>query len=155
MKNPFVILASTLLAALLWAHPAGAVNKHNTGCGLGYYFFKDAQSTFATELTAVSTNSLGTQTTGILTETFYCTQPKDLAEDKRLNEFVATNMDSLASDMASGHGESLDTLAELMMVPETVRPDFYTKLHGNFNHIFTSNDIQATELIENIIRAVS
>lgn len=153
MKKLSFIVITPLLAGLLCATSAGAVNKHNTGCGLGYYLFKDSPSTFATELIAVTTNSLGTQTTGILTETLYCTQPEELVGDKRLNDFVAANMDSLAADMASGHGESLEALAELMRVPEPVRPEFFSRLHGGFTEIFTSRDIQADELINNIIKA--
>ena len=146
-------LASAAIMVLIGAGPAGAVNKGNTGCGLGYVFFKDARDSFATQLLAVTTNSLSTQTFGILTETFGCKQPSSLVSDERLNEFVAGNMDGLASDMAAGQGESLMTLAELMDVPEGQRPGFYATLKDNFGQIFTREDIQSAELIGNILRA--
>ena len=150
--KPFSVVLLSLLVLTLCAGTAGAVTKSNTGCGLGYYFFKDAKDSFATQLLAVSTNSLGTQTFGILTETFGCRQPKRLVYDERLYEFVGSNMDSLAADMAFGHGESLDTLAELMFVPEPDRPVFYATLQDNFRRIFTSRYIQSAQVIDNILK---
>jgi len=146
------LLLVSALALLIGPSPAEAVNKGNTGCGLGYYFFKDAKDSFLTELMAVTTNSLGTATFGILTETFGCRQPKDLVENERLNEFVAGNMDSLAADMAAGEGESLAALAELMEVPAPRRAGFYAALKDNFTSIFTSSDIQSASLIDNILK---
>jgi hypothetical protein len=146
-----MVLSLSVLVVFLSAGSSGAVNKGNTGCGLGYYFFKNASDSFLVQLLAVTTNSLGTQTFGILTETFGCRQPKRLAHDERLNEFVAGNMDSLAAEMASGEGESLATLAELMEVPEPQRDGFYVSLKENFTRIFTSSDIRSSQLIENIL----
>jgi hypothetical protein len=151
-KQSQKVLILAALGLLLSAGTSEAVYKGNTGCGLGYYFFKDARDSFVTEFLAVTTNSLGTQTFGILTETFGCRQPKSLVQDKRLNEFVAGNMDSLASEMASGEGESLATLAELMEVPVPRREGFYSLLKENFSSIFTSSHIRSPELIDNIIK---
>ncbi len=53
-------------------------------------------------------------------------------------------MDNLAKDIAAGHGETLDTLAELMEVPLQERAEFYSRLQTNFSNIFTSTDIQAS-----------
>jgi len=150
--KPFSIVILLFLALLLGAGAAGAVTKSTTGCGLGYYLFKDATDTFATQLLAVTTNSMGTQTFGILTGTGGCRQPKRLVSDERLHEFVAGNMDSLAADMASGQGESLDTLAELMSVPEPERPAFCATLQENFSNIFTSRDVQSAQVIDNILK---
>jgi len=150
--RPFLIVFVLLPALLLFAGAAEAVTKSTTGCGLGYYIFKDATDTFATQLLAVTTNSMGTQTTGILTGTGGCRQPKRLVSDERLHEFVASNMDSLAADMASGQGESLDTMAELMSVPEPDRPVFYATLQSNFRSIFTSRDVRPAQVIDNILK---
>jgi len=153
MGNKIVLIALSLaLAVFSCAGTAGAVDQKNTGCGLGYYFFKDAKDTFATQLLAVTTNSFSTQTFGILTETFGCRQPRQLVSDERLHEFVAANMDSLAADMAAGQGESLGTLAELMDVPELERHGFYSTLKENFESIFTGQNVQSAQVINNILK---
>ena len=59
----------------------------------------------------------GSQTFGITSGTLECEQPAKIAATEKLMEFVYANMDNQASDIASGKGESLDTLAELMSVP--------------------------------------
>jgi len=152
-KHPLLsITILSVLAVMLSAGTSEAVYKGNTGCGLGYYLFQDAKDSFVTEFLAVTTNSLGTQTFGILTETMGCRQPKQVVSDERLNEFVAGNMDSLASEMARGEGESLATLAELMEVPAPRRQDFYAVLKDNFQSIFTSREIQSAQLIDNILK---
>jgi hypothetical protein len=70
---------------------------------------------------------------------------------EQLHKFVASNMDSVAKDIARGNGESLDTLAELMQVPVEKRGTFNTQLQQNFDRIFTSAQVTETEVIENII----
>ncbi len=59
-------------------------------------------------------------------------------------------METLAQDMATGSGESLVTLAELMEVPAEKRGAFYASLQSNFTKIYTSSDVQSAEVIDNI-----
>lgn len=148
----FIVPALTLILALTLTSPALAVNKGNTGCGFGYFLFKDASDSFMTQLLATTTNSFGTQTSGILTGSFHCRQPRDLVGNERLNEFVDANMDGLASDIAAGRGETLDTLALLMEVPESGRDEFFSLLRENFDNIFSASDVESTEVIDNIIK---
>jgi len=57
-------------------------------------------------------------------------------------------MDSLANDIAKGHGEYLDTLAHLMKVQN--KDTFKNSLHKNFNKIYTSKDVTSKEVVANI-----
>ena len=156
MKRKFLVLTVVALAVLLTAGVAGAVNKSNTGCGLGYLLLKDSGDSTLMEVLATCTNGTsGNQTFGITTGTLECEQPKSFASSERLNEFVAKNMDNLATDIAAGQGESLDTLAELMEVPSADRTGFYAKLQGNFESIFTSTDVQSAQVIDNIVKVAS
>jgi hypothetical protein len=155
MKKLFVVcvVAFVFIVSLGVAH---AVNKDNTGCGLGYLIFKDSGDSTAIESIAVTTNgTFGNQTFGITTGTLECSQPASFVSNERLNEFVASNMDTIARDIAAGDGEALATLAELMEVPSVERDEFFSTLQKNFSEIFTSEDIQSAQVIDNIVNVIT
>ena len=60
-------------------------------------------------------------------------------------------MDNLAKDISRGQGESLETLAVLMDVPQPQRGEFSAKLQSNFGRIFTSPQVTEEEVVANII----
>lgn len=67
--------------------------------------------------------------------------------------YIAENMDDLANDIAKGDGEYVDTLARIMKVDD--RSAFKDTLHKNFNKIYTSKDVSAQEVAENIKKLYS
>lgn len=155
MKRLLQVCSLALLAGTMLAGEAVAQNAftQNVGCGLGSIALKE-RDTVVHQVLAVTTNGiLGNQTFGITSGTLECQRPANFVENEKLNTFVAANMDSLALDMAAGHGESLLTLAELMEVPSGERPGFYSALQQNFRAIYASSDIESGALIDNIARA--
>ncbi|MBK3332356.1 DUF3015 domain-containing protein [Persephonella atlantica] len=145
------VLAGILGAAVI-ALPSFAVNKENVGCGLGYMLFKDAPDSTLFEILAVTTNgTFGNQTFGITTGTLECKQPEKVVKNDRLFKFVTENMDQLAADIASGNGEALDTVAELMNIPVDKRDAFYRKLQANFDKIYSSETVQSADVIDRIV----
>ncbi len=145
------ILAGLVGAAVI-AMPSFAVNKENTGCGLGYMLFKDAPDSTLFEILAVTTNgTFGNQTFGITTGTLECKQPEKVVKNDRLFKFVTENMDQLAADIASGNGETLDTVSELMSIPAEKREKFYKKLQANFDKIYSSEKVQSADVIDKIV----
>ena len=62
--------------------------------------------------------------------------------------YISENMEGLATDIAKGDGEYVDTLAQMLKVEN--KAAFKEKLHKNFNKIYTSKDITAKEVSENI-----
>ncbi|WP_457639608.1 DUF3015 family protein [Persephonella sp.] len=145
------ILAGLIGAAVI-ASPSLAVNKENTGCGLGYMLFKDAPDSTVFEVLAVTTNGIsGNQTFGITTGTLECKQPEKVVKNDRLFKFVTENMDQLAADIASGSGETLETVSELMNIPAEKRDLFYSKLQENFDKIYSSEKVQSADVIDKIV----
>ncbi|WP_457643209.1 DUF3015 family protein [Persephonella sp.] len=145
------ILAGLIGAAVI-ASPSLAVNKENTGCGLGYMLFKDAPDSTVFEILAVTTNGIsGNQTFGITTGTLECKQPEKVVKNDRLFKFVTENMDQLAADIASGSGETLETVSELMNIPAEKRDLFYSKLQENFDKIYSSEKVQSADVIDKIV----
>jgi len=126
--------------------------NENTGCGLGNMLMKEiGQDSILFQIFAVTTNgTLGNQTFGISSGTLGCNQPSKVVSNDRLKKFVAGNMDELAKDIASGGGESLDAVAELVGVPAEKKAEFYASLQANFTKIYSSVDVQSADVIDNI-----
>ena len=106
-------------------------------------------------LAATTNGTFGSQTFGITTGTSNCAKTAKFAGVDRLNEFVVANMDNLAKDIAMGHGESLDTLAELIGISADQRPLIYSKLQANFSGIFTSEKVEAADVVDNIFSVLN
>ena len=146
MKKVLLTAALTLICA------SAAYADHNTGCGLGSLLWAGkADSTVSQSLQATTNGTFGNQTFGITTGTLGCNTPAKFVKSEELNRFVKSNMDSLATDIARGHGENLDAFAELLQVPVEKRTEFAAKLQGNFAKVFTSDQVVLAEVIDNTI----
>ena len=89
----------------------------------------------------------GNQTFGITSGTSGCKKTK-LVMNERAQEFVASNMDQLAKEIAMGHGESVDTLAELLAVED--KEAFASALQTNYKSIYTSENVKMADVLDNI-----
>jgi hypothetical protein len=143
MKKLLVSLAA--VAAL--STGAFATVNNQTGCGLGSMIIKDDSSAVMLALQATTNGTSGNQTFGITSGTSGCKKTK-FVMNERAAEFVASNMDILAKEMAAGHGESLDTLAELLKVEDKVA--FNAALQANYNKIYSSESVEMADVLDNI-----
>jgi hypothetical protein len=148
-----ILATLTAVGILALSGQSLAVDKSNTGCGLGYMIFKDYKDSVLTEVLAVTTNNiLWNQTLGITSGTSECKRPSEFVKNDRLFKFVSENMDQLASDIASGNGETLETVAELMNIPEDKRDVFYSKAQENFDKIYSSKNVQSADVIDQLAK---
>ncbi len=136
----------SVVAVLALGTVASATVNNQTGCGLGSQLIKDDSSAVMLAIQA-TLNGTGTQTFGITSGTSGCTKTK-LVMNERAAEFVASNMDQLAKDVAVGQGESVDTLAELLHVEDKAL--FAASLQSNYNAIYTSQDAKMADVLDNI-----
>lgn len=143
MKRLIVSIAA--VAALSSAAFAGVQNQ--TGCGLGSMIIKDDSSAVLLALQATTNGTSGNQTFGITSGTSGCTKTK-FVMNERAEEFVASNMDQLAKEIAMGHGESVDTLAELLGAED--KEAFASALQTNYKNIYTSENVQMADVLDNI-----
>lgn len=144
MKKIFL----TTLAVATLTVSAHAERNLNTGCGLGSMII-DNQNTVAKQVIAATLNTLsGNQTFGITTGTLGCDKPVLLVSNE-VETFVADNMDNLATDIAAGQGETLDTLASMLKVSD--KKAFETKLKANFDKIYASEDVTSANVIDAIV----
>lgn len=139
-----VLLASTMLLAMFFVADAFA---NNVGCGFGTEILRGKKGKVF-EVLAVTTNGTsGSSTFAITTGTSGYREGSTIGVNI-VDVYVAENMDNLATDIAKGDGEYLDTLAHLMKVDNKI--EFKSKLHQNFNKIYNSKDIQSQEVVANI-----
>lgn len=156
MKKIFVIVAVISLMFGSLAFAAGQAQQ-NTGCGLGAAAVgAQGDDSLLLQLVITFLNGIsGNQTFGITSGTSECKAPTKIVENERTKEFVAANMDNLAKDIAVGHGESLDTFAELMKISDERRSEVYVKLQANFSSIFTSEEVESADVIDNIVAIIN
>ena len=126
---------------------AFASQNSQTGCGLGSVLIKDDSSALMLAIQATTNGTSGNQTFGITSGTSGCKKTK-LVMNERTSEFVAANMDTLAKEIAVGHGESLDTLDELLEVKNKLA--FNAKLQSNYNKIYSSKSVKMADVLDNI-----
>ncbi len=137
----------SVVAVLALGTAASATINNQTGCGLGSQIIKDDSSAVMLSIQATLNGTSGNQTFGITSGTSGCTKTK-LVMNERAAEFVASNMDQLAKDVAVGHGESVNTLAELLAVEDKVA--FAASLQSNYNAIYTSQNAKMADVLDNI-----
>ena len=141
------ILVSALAVVALSTSVMANVNSQ-TGCGLGAVIIKDDSTAVMLALQATTNTVLfANQTFGITSGTLGCKKTK-LVMNERAEEFVASNMDILAKEIAVGHGESIDTLAELLNVED--KATFSASLQSNYNSIYTSQKVEMNDVLDNI-----
>ena len=137
----------SVVAFVALSTSAVATPNSQTGCGLGSMVIKDNSSAVMLALQATTNGTSGNQTFGITSGTSGCKKVK-LVMNERAEEFVASNMDILAKEIAVGHGESIDTLAELLEVKDVAT--FSASLQSNYNSIYTSQKVEMNDVLDNI-----
>jgi hypothetical protein len=135
------------VVALALATTGSATVNDQTGCGLGAMIIRDNSSAVMLALQATTNSIFGNQTFGITSGTLGCKKTQFVMND-RASEFVASNMDQLASEISKGHGESVDTLAELLNVQD--KPAFASALQANYNKIYASQNAKMSDVLDNI-----
>ncbi len=138
------VLGSLVLASVLTSSVFAAANS-NVGCGLGSKLI-DKQGLIWNLLQITTNTSTGTQTFGITSGTSGCSW-QGLVMDTRVQEFVASNMDTLSKEIAQGKGESLDTFVELLQVED--KEAFKVALQENYNKLYANKDAQMADVLSN------
>lgn len=146
MKKCLIVL---LLASL--SIGSAFADQKNYGAGLGALVF-EGQEGFVSQTLAVTFNQYAmNQFFAITTGTSGATRPTSIVDnDKVLKYFVAENMDRLATDIARGQGESLDTLVELSEVSAEKKSGYVASLQSNFGKIYSDENIKSADVLKNI-----
>ena len=145
MKRTLVIAAMGVLAS-----GGVALADPDVGCGWGTLAFKGQTGTAAKVLAATTNGLLFNQTFGISSGTAGCKRGGTVTAEARLNMYASANIDQLASEMAAGQGESLDTLAQLIGVTDADKPAFFALTQTHFGALFPGDQVTAGEMLTSL-----
>jgi hypothetical protein len=127
-----------------------ALADPDVGCGWGTLAFKGQTGTAAKVLAATTNGLLFNQTFGISSGTAGCKRGGTVTAEARLNMYASANIDQLASEMAAGQGESLDTLAQLIGVTDADKPAFFALTQTHFGALFPGDQVTAGEMLTSL-----
>jgi len=148
MKTKLTIALAALVFALTPSF-AGKV-ADNCGCGLGVLALGEEDG-LVSQVVALTLNGISwNQLFGMSSGTLECAPPDALVRNDKVRQFVASNMDQLIGDIASGDGQSLESLADLLDVDGLDRADLYSTLQQNFDNIFTSDEVTVDQVLANM-----
>jgi hypothetical protein len=152
MRKLFVLGVASLCFMMVTGVAFAGQARENCGCGLGTILWEGkSDDSILFQTLQITTNSTFLNNLfGITSGTMECEKPAKFAASEQLMEFASGNMDNLARDIAMGQGESLDTLAELMDVPDQSRGQFDAQLQDNFGSIFITGDENAATILDRI-----
>lgn len=133
---------------LLSSSSAFAVAPGGPGCGWGNMLF-DGQSGFGPHFMASTTNGTsGNHSFGMTTGTNGCSVDGNLSYAGA--SMIAAMMDEFSIDAAKGQGEALTAVAVVLGVQPEDRQKFAQLTHENFNTIFTSQNVTASEVMNSL-----
>ena len=149
-KAIFAILISLIMVGTATA----ATVRQDCGCGLGGMALAQKEGLIWNLVGTFLNGICANQTFAMSSGTLDCGRPTRLAMVDKMNTYVSDNMDSLAVDIAQGHGESLSALADIANIPAQQRPAFYSSLQKNFNQIFPTAQVSDKSVADSIVHII-
>lgn len=146
MKKLLAGAALILSPVITFAHPAG--------CGLGTHVIFNPPQNWAEHVLAFTTNGIASNTFGMTSGTMGC-EDADGPLARRIGQFVDNNLDQLAMDSASGQGETLDALAELIGVDAADQALFSQRMKENFDAVFASEQSDSGDVYNALVDMMS
>lgn len=139
-----------ILSAVIASAPLTAM-AHPAGCGLGtHVIFKSPGSWVEHVLAATTNGTSGNQTFGMTSGTLGCEAAGGpLASG--VDYFIDENIDLIAMESATGDGETINALAELIGVEETDKRAFRLSLQSNFDSMFPSEETSSAQVYDAIV----
>jgi hypothetical protein len=122
--------------------------QNNIGtCGWGSKVFEGKKGIAPQVLGATTNGTSGNQTFGISFGTSGCTQDGVVSSTWKTAMFIGSNMNKFARDVSRGGGESVESVAHLLNIPESSRPEFARVLQANFGKLFASEDTTSEQVL--------
>ncbi len=143
IKQAAVVLMAGAMAMTAFA-------DNDVGCGAGTILWAGQEGIVPKVLAATTNGSFGNQTFGITTGTLGCSPNGRISSRVRLTEFTGANMDRLAYDMSVGRGETLDTLADMMQIPASLKPHFFALTQSHFDQLFPNTQQNAGAVVDRL-----
>lgn len=131
------MLKKIALVSALVLSSTVAFADNDIGCGLGTQVWAGKEGKVAKILGATTNGTFANQLFGITFGTLGCGERGNKVT-VQVVEFVDGNSEALARDMATGQGENLEVLAQLLNIQDQDQARFYTVVKANFATIYTA-----------------
>jgi len=140
-----------LLGAVIASAPIVAMANGPAGCGLGTAVVFKSPSSWVEHVLAATTNgSSGNQTFGMTSCTLGCEAAGGpLASG--VDYFIDENIDLIAMESATGQGETIDTLAEMIGIEDVDKRAFRVSLQHNFDQMFPTEETSSAQVYDAIV----
>ena len=125
-----------LLVPLVMASSGASFAESGPGCGLGQQVFAGQTGLAAHVLAATTNGSSFNQLFGLSFDSLGCNGETVITAEFQRNVFVASNYDNIARDAAQGGGDHLQSLAQLMQMPDGDAERFYEMAQVNYDDLF-------------------
>jgi len=143
------LAAGALALAAGLPHVAAADN--DIGCGVGTQIMEGEQGLLP-HLLGSFTNGITFQPISLTFRWMGCDARGTVTADAQLRKFASDNIDGLSHDMATGGGERLDALAEVMGVADADRPALGRLVQSHFEDLFPTAETTSGEVLETLDR---
>ena len=145
MKTLVTLIVSTfMMVGIAQAAPYGSA-----GCGLGSVVFGN-QEGFVQVFAATTNSTFSSQTFGITSGTSNCGAAAK--EPEKVSQFIETNREAFAKDVARGEGETIKSIAKLAGCQNTVKVG--VELKANFKTIFPSAKTSNKEVTQKVLNTL-
>lgn len=139
-----LFLSAAVVAVAMTSTSVEAKKYGMAGCGLGALVI---QTNDKTQIFAATSNGIyGNQSFGITSGTSNCTADGVVKQDKVQELFVTMNYDSLGQEMASGKGEKLESLGNLLGCSSDSLSRFGQVTKENYAKLITEDSTPASVL---------
>lgn len=139
-----LFLSAAFVAVTMTSTSVEAKKYGMAGCGLGSLAIT---SNDITQIFAATLNGIyGNQTFGITSGTSNCTADGVVKQDKVQELFITMNYDSLGQEMASGKGEKLESLGNLLGCSGDSLSRFGQVTKENYAKLITEDSTPASVL---------
>ena len=145
-----VICSAIFAGAMMFTASAG---NNNIGAGLGTVIFEGHDGLVSQTLAATTNGICMNQLFAITSGTLGAEKPDSLWATNEMNKIIKGNMDKVAKDIATGKGETIDTLAAILKIED--KDAFSALLQANFDKIYTSEAITHEQVVANIMKVVN
>ena len=146
-----LLLSSFIVSAPFTTMTATAAGGHGpAGCGLGTeVIFRNADE-WHEHVLAATTNASASQTFAMTSGTLGCEDANGPLKNG-IALFLDNNMEQLAADTATGQGETLAALSELVGVNAADSAAFNATLKANFDQIFASAEVTSGQAYDALV----
>lgn len=125
----------------------------SSGCGPGWYILKD-NSLVSSSLRNTTHAVVPVATSGMTSGTSNCTKHTIVKTEGQSRHFIANNFFEIKAEVAKGHGEYVNSLADIIGCDANAKRHFQNSLKSNFRKIFPAGQIQPDASLKEIYNTI-